>query len=732
MAKSSNSGWTIQTTRNSDGSVTYSANGNSVTVNSNWSYSYTSNSWKTWSWTVRWWSSAASTFNNTYWTWSSISSNGNWWFTVNNNTSTSGGWWSGKWSSTSTIDFGWLQFWQWASDSYQNTRNNQLADYYSWRNYSYDSIMQDLNTNTWFASASDQDKANTVNKIMSLASQRGSWWTSNQNNMQNQNDMQNQFDEFKQQYEWQNKDYSSQFEWINNYISQLQNSVTWDISWLRNLMKESNAMFQSKLDAQLTAQKQLEAKFNEEWSKIEWQLSENDKAQRDRLQAMEQQYNANLEKMQAMLDEYYQWTMTALEAKKAWESAATASELSAKWINSAVVQNAQQGLDKVYREEFNRLMENNLKLWRDLNNDYQQFMESIFNNYNTLNESQKDTLMKWLDYKKALWADENKMIQDYVNNVYKPLENYYDSMHTKYKEQAETDYDKQLANESYRKADTDNREKILYDRIVWLLWNYGSLEDLNSVDLWLIEEAAKQDMSLTEALSYILNWAKNAWANSEIYNAWINYNNTKNPWNTNPWNTNTGWGEEGWEWEPEEDEVTDTKWFTLNHMDKNGVVDFNTSLWKIKNSWDTLTGKRNMAKKYVEELDADLKTLQSQWVGRETLAKFEKAREEWMNYYRQLLTQSNDATDTEINKWQNVSGIDFDWYMSQINSIANNNWSASKKKKRFENAISSIEQAAKLYQSSNYGWDNNYAKANKLQNLARIKAEAQKYLDMYK
>jgi hypothetical protein len=34
-------------------------------------------------------------------------------------------------------------------------------------------------------------------------------------------------------------------------------------------MNESNTMFQSKLDAQLQAQKEMENRFNNEWSKIE-------------------------------------------------------------------------------------------------------------------------------------------------------------------------------------------------------------------------------------------------------------------------------------------------------------------------------------------------------------------------------------------------------------------------------------------------------------------------------
>lgn len=70
-----------------------------------------------------------------------------------------------------------MQFWQWTPDDYQDARNTTLWNYYSTLGkYDYNTIYNDLSKNKWFASADENNKRATVNKIMEKAA-NASWWT---------------------------------------------------------------------------------------------------------------------------------------------------------------------------------------------------------------------------------------------------------------------------------------------------------------------------------------------------------------------------------------------------------------------------------------------------------------------------------------------------------------------------------------------------------------------------
>ena len=704
MAKSSSSSWswkswTITTTRNSDGSVTYSANGNSVTVSNNWSYSYSSASWKTWGWTVKWWSSAASSFNSTYWGWSSITSNGSWWFTVNNSSSSN---WSWSWSNNnpwytpvSQVEFGWLQFWQWTSDADQSSRNDMLARYYAGKdNVTADSIMADLSWwNAWFAGASSADQQNTVNKILTLANQyKNWWWTSWTVNWTED------WNQYPQYPEKNYPDYNSQFDSIKNYI----NNLSWDLSWMKDLMEKNNSMFLSKLDAQMTQQKAMEEKFNAEWARIEWQMDENTKAQKARLDQMEQTYNENLQKMQDMLTDYYTGTMDALEAKAAWESAAAASDLSAKWLNSAVVANTTAWLDKNYREQFNALMKNNIELWQQINNDYADFMNQLVNQHNTLDQNQIETLKYWLEQKQKYRQQETDLVNDYINNVYKPMEDHISKLAWTYTEKADAAYGKERAVAEYKWMSTDWRTKAIMDRLIAMVWD-GNLEMLSEQDLNLVKQiASRTDIwSTEEAIAVLLKAAKQSW-NSDIIDA-VNSSIQNWTWNTNPGGLNNNWWWGGdwnnedivwewteWEWTEWEWTEWTTNWtstkkeYSVILLNKDWTTSISSKLNDIKNAWDSFKWKANEAKYLLEMIDKDYAEIkryrdkQAQWSSKRNQANallniYERDRKQVEKYYGEAKQQANMLLSSSAweysKKFENIVSKDYKTNQAKIDDL---------------------------------------------------------------
>lgn len=571
--------WTATVTTNSDWSRSISFSndvwwwyGWSTITGSAWgsSVTRTNSNGTTQTWTISW-----------SWKWTSISwadTPSNWGGWSNNNNNNNNNPW---FTPVSQVDFGGLSFWQGTSDSDQGSRNDLLGRYYAGREWvTADTIKSDLMQNTNFANASAADQQNTINRIMNLQNQyRNSWggWVWGELNELGDK-IQNPY-----QQQFQN-DYSWQFANITNYI----NSLSWDLSWMRDLMEKNNTMFLSKLDAQMTQQKAMEERFNAEWSKIEWQMDENTKAQKARLDQMEQKYNENLQQMQDMLTDYYTWTMDALEAKAAWESAAAASDLSAKGLNSAVVANTTAGLDKNYREQFNALMKNNIELWQQLNNDYADFMNALVNQHNTLDQNQIRTLTEGLQMKQQYRQQETDLVNSYIDNVYKPMENHISKLAETYTDRADAAYKNERAVAEYKWMSTAARTRDIMNRLMAMVWD-GNLETLSEQDLNLVSQiAARSDINSTEEAIAVLLKAAQRSGNSDIINAVStaqrNWTWNVNPGSTNPGGTsNPGWNGTGWTETITEEETTAEEWVEWENWTDKVWYDIDLSKVNIDN-----------------------------------------------------------------------------------------------------------------------------------------------------
>lgn len=529
MAKSSwKSSWsgTYTATQNANGSVTYTnpANGNSVTINSNWSYTTSSSSWKTYSWNL--WASAASSFNSTYWsTWGWTISN--WTFTPNASSSSSSSWGGGWWGGSDS----WTRNTTWCNYNLIWERYTDWGEVANWASPDI-AWTSKPNNSTWW------DKDPTWWQPQSCYSWGGWWggggWDKNW-------DCQN-YPEYPQYPQQSYPDYSWQFDNIKDYI----NNLSWDLSWMKDLMEKNNTMFLSKLDAQMTQQKQMEERFNQERSKIEWQMDQNTREQKSRLDQMEQKYTESLTKTQEMLEEYYSSTREVLERKASSATAAAASELWAKWLNSAVIENTAEGKRLQMQKAINDQIVLNANMQQQLNNDYKDFMQQIFNNHDTLNQNQIKLLQDGLKMKQEYWQQETNLVNDYIDNVYKPMENHLDTLSKTYTEKADAAYGKERAVAEYKWMSTDWRTKAIMDRLIAMVWD-GNLDMLSEQDLNLVKQiAARTDIwSTEEAIAVLLKAAKQSW-NSDIVNAissassnWtLNINGTPSTY-TKWWGSNT-------------------------------------------------------------------------------------------------------------------------------------------------------------------------------------------------
>ena len=666
--------WTATITTNSDGSRSISFSNNvwwwygwSTITGNAWSGSVTrtNSDWSTYSWTVSWsWKNTSVSWNNNQtttqnWTQNWTQNTKNLWF-----------------EPVNQVDFGGLQFWQGTQDSYQNSRNDMLWRYYAGRdNATADTIKNDLMQNAWFANASAADQQNTINKIMNLQNQYRNNSTTNTNSLTWDFD----WNKYQNYWDW---DTSKTMEWIKQYLEAMSNGIDVNFDNMKTMMWDINTMFQSKFDAQMQFAKEQEARFNAEWAKVEWQLDENTREQKSRLDKMEQTYNANLQKMQDMLEEYYTGTMTALEAKKAWESAAAASDLSAKGLNSAVVANTTAGLDKNYREQFNSLIKANVELWQQLNNDYADFMKNLVEQHQTIDQYQTNTLIDWVKMKQQYIDQQWQIMQDYVNNVYKPLETYYTKMSDTYTEQAVDSYSRELSNQAYNNASFEDRVSTLYNKLIATLWDYWDVTALSQYDWDLINELANnknlsKDQAMIELLKRVGSSGK--WQDSAIYDALNSYNasrwnnvSTTNPTSNNNTNNNPNYSDD-----------SDTRLANITE-NLSKYAKSNPELFADRNKFNTFF-------KYDQRSDKQ-KAVLDEYFNAFNQANKWTTKDKWMDIYNWV--KLNYGVDKDImsaiatvSKWWNTYAEEVTWYNDIINKLKEDQKAIQKAKK--DNALNS-------------------------------------------
>ena len=695
--------------KNSDWSATLVTWWQTYNVSS--SGTVTNSSWQ--SWTFKWNTFVPSTSSSST-SWSGTSG---WW----------SGWsgWSG-WSTTTTPS--------WSKTNY-NLTWERYTDWNEVANWASPDIAwtSKPNNTTWWTNDP------TWWKPQSAYSWWGGgwsiWWNWN-GNWEQQN--------YPQYPQKDYPDYSWQFDSIKNYINNLESSVTWDISWLRNLMNENNTMFQSKLDAQLQAQRELENKFNEEWSKIEWKMDENTRAQKDRLDQMEQKYTESLNKTQEMLEEYYSSTREVLERRASSATAAAASELWAKWLNSAVVENSAEGKRLQMQDAINQQIKLNSEMQQQLNNDYADFMANLVNQHNTLDQNQINFLKEWLNKKQELWNASNQYVQDYINNVYKPAEDYYNTMFDEYNSQAKTDYSRVLSDESYAKANVDQREATLFNRLTAMLEQYWDISALSDFDWQLISKYANdRSISQTKALTLILQWVlqEGKWQDSALYDAVYSYNNsrgtnTSNP-TSNPSPTKTN-NEPGYNDDSQNrlaqitsnlekyaksnpelfadrnkfnaffkyNERSDTQKAVLDEYFKAFNNTTNTNKWQeklvyvnpgtwafdwfkalenIKNSWDTLAWKKTHTEDLIEVINHDRTILKNELKTLDKNSQEYKNKNKLLTQYDNLEIQAKEFLKSGT-LWQKIWQLFTGWYKNDramiYNNIINNPYLTNAQKKQ--------------------------------------------------
>lgn len=147
-------------------------------------------------------------------------------------------WWSSNWWSSSTQDYiSSMQFWQWTADDYQKNRNNILWKYYSdLGKYDYNTIYNDLSKNSWFVSASENDKRATVNRIMEQAA-NAKWWTLTSNKTDDDIAMETQNPEedidttdYDELFNWVDEDWLDDYFYDRLYSSKEWNDLTNQVS----------------------------------------------------------------------------------------------------------------------------------------------------------------------------------------------------------------------------------------------------------------------------------------------------------------------------------------------------------------------------------------------------------------------------------------------------------------------------------------------------------------------
>lgn len=324
---------------------------------------------------------------------------------------------------------------------------------------------------------------------------------------------------------------------LNKSMAKSFGDLSFDNATFKKLVDEN-------LKAQLLKNAQLQdtlynqkAESDKEFALVKGKFDEYQQEALDRIDKMESEWMNNFNELQSQNKEYYKMQTEALNSRVWWEQSWVADSLAAKWINEWVIWNAISKVRDSHLWQYNKLLENNINIGRQLNNDYQAFFQSIQSQRDKWSTEDVRLLEKKFDYAKTIIDASKDLSQWAINSAFKPYEDAMAAMTQWATDQMKYQAVDQAKIDRYTNSNTEER-KLMLMAMLWLddatiqYWATSQFDIAlldKAVQQWSLADAIKMlykasqlaSTSWTNLNSPLLGAAKK-WVDSSKWNLWDN------------------------------------------------------------------------------------------------------------------------------------------------------------------------------------------------------------------
>ena len=404
-----------------------------------------------------------------------------------------------------------------------------------------DNLMKTFNTQQ---EAEDYiNKNNGTNVAVSYGDAQAQYNNKN-NGWQNYNTFTNKDSGIKMPEDTSNrteKDFED-FDWrkkvadLNTSLGDSFNNLSFDNSKFKdsvaNNMK-TQMLKNNQLQEELNAYK---SKVDDDFKLVRDKFDSNTQQQLDRINQLETTYMSNMNNMKDLQGQYFNTQTEALNARVGGEQAWLQGNLSAKWIDQSVINDAMTKAREKHLTQYSWLQQQNINTLNELNTAYSTFANDINRQKWALNDADLALVKDKFNLHKTMADTGTGYNNALINNTFKPYEDAIaEQTWAQTKEIWYQAADQAIA-ERYDTSSPADRAQMLQVKLDNLTKDAYGKSKLTDVDMAMIKKAAAM-WTYPEAIQYLINAGKavgwtSSWSSSAI--SWA-----VNSWKLNPWGSTT-------------------------------------------------------------------------------------------------------------------------------------------------------------------------------------------------
>ena len=257
--------------------------------------------------------------------------------------------------------------------------------------------------------------------------------------------------------------------WLDWSLSTATGRV-YENSDANKIIEENTAVQLAQNKEKQTNLEDIKTKLDEQFSVLENNFSDTQKAALARINAAEAEWLNNYKNITALNNDFYATQQAALDAQVGWQQSAIASDLSGKWISQWVIGNVIGQAKEAALTKYAALKDNNINTLKTLNQEYINFFKDIESQKKVWSDAEKELLLQKFNYAKELIDEGKKLNEASITATYVPQQ----AMVTAKTEWATNTLKYQAEdtakNNRYVTSDTANRKLMLLS-MLWLTEN---------------------------------------------------------------------------------------------------------------------------------------------------------------------------------------------------------------------------------------------------------------------
>jgi hypothetical protein len=376
----------------------------------------------------------------------------------------------------------------------------------------------------------------------------------------------------------QKEDQRSFIEWAKKSFNKLSEDIAAGNADFKDLVNKKQQTLESELKSNVQNWYNMKAMDDANWKKVQDQVDESVKAQKEKLDMMEKEFIKWQLEAKKTWEAYNNAQIKQADIETAGESAWVAGNLSKAGLSGAAISNAAAWVADKNHKRYVELAKVNFETTQDLTKKYTDFYDKLIATMGTIDATQRgvmDTIAQNVSARIKNLEDMNKK---YVTDMNDPLHKYIDAQTAQHTEQAGKDAGIDATMNSWNQSSFDERKESITNNLIRLGGSDPTIAvQLKNIPIEDMDEAVKQP-TLIDALMY-LSKSKNP-ASAAVGNAALkNYNKPTNK----PEDKNKKNSDENTDSTTNTDSSSNT-WQT-NALDLSGITGNTWNYWWLDVSW---------------------------------------------------------------------------------------------------------------------------------------------------